>query len=210
MNNKKNRKWRSRLVDAQGRGGPDDNQTRFYICQDTSMTTGKEQMVPWTPCQDPAGNHIKDAQGNTVYEFVGPKHCQPGCKIRVVFNPSMVWLAAKFGVTLAAKQVFITPAPAKAKTLIEGIEIKDYVDPILAGRAARAAMASDVVFDDVPEAVEAESIEPESAPQEKTEDKTVQDKKKKADVKADPKSDDKNESPKKKAKKDVKTVDEEF
>jgi hypothetical protein len=166
-------KWRTRLVDAQGRGGPDDNQTRFYICQDTSMTTGKEQMVPWTPCQDPAGNHIKDASGNTVYEFVGPKHCQPGCKVRVVFNPSMVWLAAKFGVTLAAKQVFITPAPAKAKSTIDGIEIKDYVDPILAGRAARAAMSTDVDIEDAPDNVDAESVDAKA------------DKADKADAKAD-------------------------
>jgi hypothetical protein len=140
-------KWRTRIVDSQGRGGPDESQTKFYICEATDMTTGKEQMVPHTPCQDPAGNHIKDAQGNTVYEFVGPKHCQPGCKVRVVFQPTMVWLASKFGVTLAAKQVFITPAPPKARLAVEGIEIKDYVDPILAGRAARSAMASNDLRD---------------------------------------------------------------
>ena len=140
-------KWHSRLVSPGGRGGPEDNQTKFYICETTDMTTGKEQMVPWTPCQDPAGNHIKDSQGNTVFEFVGPKHCQPGCKVRVVVQPSMVWLAAKFGVTLAAKQVFITPAPPKSKSVVEGIEIKDFVDPILAGRAARAAMSSNELRD---------------------------------------------------------------
>ena len=214
-------KWKSRLVDAQGRGGPDDNQTRFYICQDTSMTTGKEQMVPWTPCQDPAGNHIKDAQGNTVYEFVGPKHCQPGCKIRVVFSPSMVWLAAKFGVTLAAKQVFITPAPPKAKTAIDGIEIKDYVDPILAGRAARAAMTSDIDVDEVPNVDDdvksddkndkADKPAEKPAAADKVADKLAdkpddEPKKKKAD-KADKADKGDNESPKKKK---AKTIDEEF
>ena len=164
-------KWRTRLVDAQGRGGPDEKQTRFYLCQDTSMTTGKEQMVPWIPCQDPAGNHIKDASGNTVYEFVGPKHCQPGCKVRVVFNTSMVWLASKFGTTHLALQVFITPPPVAPKTTIDGIEIKDYVDPILAGRAARAAMSSDIPVDDTPdnagddEVTENTSVHSTSAPQ---------------------------------------------
>lgn len=137
-------KWRSRLVDPQGNGGPSDAQTKFYICENKDMTTGKEQMAPWTPCQDPAGNPIRDAHGNIVWEFVGPKHCQPGCKLTIVYQPTMVWLAAsKFGVTMTAKQVFITPAPPKSKPIVEGIEIVDSVDPIMAGRAARQAMASD-------------------------------------------------------------------
>jgi hypothetical protein len=140
-------KWRSRLVNSQGHGGPDDNQTKFYICENRDMTTGKEQMAPWTPCQDPAGNQIKDASGNTVWEFVGPKHCQPGCKLTIVFQPTMVWLASKFGVTLSAKQIFITPAPSKPKTSVEGIDIVDFVDPILASRAARQALASDDLRD---------------------------------------------------------------
>jgi len=140
-------KWKTRSVDHQGQGGPDDSHTKFYICENRDMTTGKEQMAPWTPCQDPAGNQIKDAAGNTIWEFVGPKHCQPGCKLTVVFQPTMVWLASKFGVTLAAKQVFITPAPAKPKNIIEGIEIVDFVDPILASRAAKLAMASDDLRD---------------------------------------------------------------
>ena len=202
-------KWRTRLVDPQGRGGPSDNETRFYICQDTSMTTGKEQMVPWIPCQDPAGNHIKDSSGNTVYEFVGPKHCQPGCKVRVVFNPSMVWLASKFGVTLAAKQVFITPPPVAAKTSIEGIEIKDYVDPILAGRAARAAMSSDVVLDDAPDNADDDEAPALPAAHEAPAPPAVpaagpapeESKKKKLDADAG--------SPKKKAKA-AKTIDDEF
>ena len=141
-------RWKTRPVTTpQGQGGPDDNQTKFYICESTDPTTGKEQMVPWTPCQDPAGNEIKDALGNPTYEFVGPKHCQPGCKIRVVFQPTMVWLASKFGVTLHAKQVFITPAPPKAKTFIDGLEIKDCVDPILAKKAARMAMSTNSLRD---------------------------------------------------------------
>lgn len=136
-------RWKVRPVTSpQGTGGPADNQTKFYICENIDPTTGKEQMVPWTPCQDPAGNEIKDANGNPTYEFVGPKHCQPGCKIRVVYQTSFVWLASKFGVTLQAKQVFITPAAAKAKYVIEGIEIKDCVDPILAKKAARMAIGS--------------------------------------------------------------------
>jgi len=143
-------KWKSRLVDPQGHGGPDDNQTKFYICENRDMTTGKEQMAPWTPCQDPAGNQVKDASGNTMWEFVGPKHCQPGCKLTIVFQPTMVWLAAKFGITLSAKQVFITPAPPKPKNVVEGIEIKDYVDPILASRAAKQAMSSSQDLDEVP------------------------------------------------------------
>lgn len=140
-------KWRSRLVNSQGHGGPDDNQTKFYICENRDMTTGKEQMAPWTPCQDPAGNQIKDASGNTMWEFVGPKHCQPGSKLTIVFQPTMVWLASKFGVTLSAKQIFITPAPAKPKTSVEGIDIVDFVDPILASRAARQALAGDDLRD---------------------------------------------------------------
>ena len=136
-------RWKTRPVTTpQGQGGPDDNQTKFYICESTDPTTGKEQMVPWTPCQDPAGNEIKDALGNPTYEFVGPKHCQPGCKIRVVFQPTMVWLASKFGVTLHAKQVFITPAAPKAKAFIDGLEIKDCVDPILAKKAVRLALSN--------------------------------------------------------------------
>jgi hypothetical protein len=140
-------KWKTRSVDSQGHGGPNEEQTKFYICEGTDMTTGKEKMAAWTPCQDPAGNQIKDGSGNTMWEFVGPKHCQPGCKIRVVFHPSMVWLSSKFGVTLAAKQVFITPAPPKAKTQLEGIEIVTFVDPILASRAAQQAMSSNDLRD---------------------------------------------------------------
>lgn len=135
-------KWKSRLVDPAGHGGPDDLQTKFYICENRDMTTGKEQMAPWTPCQDPAGNQIKDAHGNVKWEFVGPKHCQPGCKLTIVFQASMVWLASKFGVTLTAKQVFITPAPAKPQTTIDGIEIVPFVDPILASKAARLALVA--------------------------------------------------------------------
>lgn len=142
-------RWKTRHVTSpQGQGGPEDNQTKFYICENVDPTTGKEQMVPWTPCQDPAGNEIKDALGNTTYEFVGPKHCQPGCQIRVVFEPSMIWLSAKFGVTMHAKQVFITPAAPVSKSTIEGIEIKDCVDPVLAKKAARAAMATNDLRDD--------------------------------------------------------------
>jgi hypothetical protein len=59
----------------------------------------------------------------------------------------MVWLASKFGVTLSAKQIFITPAPAKPKTSVEGIDIVDFVDPILASRAARQALAGDDLRD---------------------------------------------------------------
>lgn len=140
-------KWKTRLVDANGRGGPSDSDTKFYICENRDMTTGKEQMAPWTPCQDPAGNQIRDANGNIKWEFVGPKHCQPGCKVTVVFQPTMVWLAAKFGVSLVAKQVFITPAPPKGKSAIEGIEIVDFVDPILASRAAKQAMGHDDLRD---------------------------------------------------------------
>ncbi len=144
-------KWKSRLVDPQRNGGPDDSGTQFYICEGINMSTGKQKMAPWTPCVDPAGHEIKDAHGNTVWEFVGPKHCQPGCKITVVYQPTMVWLASKFGVTLSAKQVFINPAPPKPKSAIEGIEIVETVDPILASKAARAALSSDDVRDDVPD-----------------------------------------------------------
>jgi len=146
-------KWKSRVVDPQRNGGPDDSGTQFYICEGINMSTGKQKMAPWTPCVDPAGHEIKDALGNTMWEFVGPKHCQPGCKITVVYQPTMVWLASKFGVTLSAKQIFITPAPPKPKSAIEGIEIVETVDPILASKAARAALASDDIrdLDDVPD-----------------------------------------------------------
>jgi len=145
-------KWKTRNVDAQGRGGPDDNQTKFYICEGVDMATGKERMAPWTPCVDPAGNQVKDSSGNVVWEFVGPKHCQPGCSVRVVFNPSMVWISTKFGVTLGARQVFITPAPPQAKAVVEGIEIVETVDPIMVTRAAKQATATDELrnLDEVP------------------------------------------------------------
>jgi hypothetical protein len=139
-------KWNSRPVDAQGGGGPDDNQTKFYICEGIDMTTGKEKMAPWTPCVDPAGNQIKDAHGNTKWEFVGPKHCQPGCEVRIVFHASMVWIASKFGVTLSARQVFITPPPPKTKNAVEGIEIVETVDPIMASRAAKQAVNRDDIL----------------------------------------------------------------
>ena len=159
-------RWKSRIVNAQGQGGPDEKQTKFYICENTDPTTGKKQMVPWTPCQDPAGNEIKDSLGNTMYEFVGPKHCQPGSTVRVVFKPSMVWLSSKFGVTLQASQVFITPAAPKAKSAIDGIEIKDFVDPVLAKKAARLAMASndlrEIDFDGLDDAGQSASPEVES------------------------------------------------
>ncbi len=145
-------KWKTRTVDTQGRGGPDDNQTKFYICEGVDMATGKERMAPWTPCVDPAGNQMKDSSGNIVWEFVGPKHCQPGCSVRIVFNPSMVWISTKFGVTLAARQVFITPAPPQAKAVVEGIEIVDTVDPIMVTRAAKQATVTDELrnLDEVP------------------------------------------------------------
>jgi len=155
-------KWKSRLVDAQGRGGPDDKDTKFYICENRDMTTGKDQMAPWTPCQDPAGNQLKDAAGNIMWEFVGPKHCQPGCKLTIVFQPSMVWIAGgKFGVTLAAKQIFITPPPPKPKNIVDGIEIVDFVDPFLASRAAKQAMSSEELkdLDAVPPETDETSIE---------------------------------------------------
>lgn len=139
-------KWNSRPVDAQGGGGPDDNQTKFYICEGIDMTSGKQKMAPWTPCVDPAGNQIKDAHGNTKWEFVGPKHCQPGCEVRVVFHASMVWIASKFGVTLSARQVFITPPPPKTKNAVEGIEIVETVDPIMASRAAKQAVNRDDIL----------------------------------------------------------------
>ena len=140
-------KWRSRLVDSMGHGGPEDSQTKFFLSQGRDMATGKEKMVPKVPCQDPAGNHMRDSNGNTMWEFVGPKHCQPGCSLTVIFQPTMVWLASKFGVTLAAKQIFITPAPPKAKNIVEGIEIVDFVDPILASRAVQLAMSGDDLRD---------------------------------------------------------------
>ena len=145
-------KWKNRTVDAQGRGGPDDNQTKFYICEGVDMATGKERMAPWTPCVDPAGNQVKDSSGNVVWEFVGPKHCQPGCSVRIVFNPSVVWISTKFGVTLGARQVFITPAPPQAKAVVDGIEIVETVDPIMVTRAAKQATASDDLrnLDEVP------------------------------------------------------------
>lgn len=217
-------KWKSRLVDPQRNGGPDDSQTQFYICEGINMSTGKQKMAPWTPCVDPAGHEIKDALGNTLWEFVGPKHCQPGCKITVVYQPTMVWLASKFGVTLGAKQVFITPAPPKPKSAIEGIEIVETVDPILASKAARAALASDDIrdLDDVPDNASADDVAADvtalangvapagsgpsgpsapSAPSALDEEKP---KKRKAD-----KVDDPSKSPKKKVSKTV-TVDESF
>lgn len=136
-------KWKTRLVGPSNSNGPEESHTKFYICENKNMATGKEQMAPMTPCQDPAGNQIRDAHGNVVWEWVGPKHCQPGCRLTIVFQPTMVWLASKFGVTLAAKQVFITPAPPKAKHVVEGIEIVEAVDPIMASRAVRQALASD-------------------------------------------------------------------
>lgn len=146
-------KWKSRIVDAQGRGGPDDNQTKFYICEGVDMATGKERMAPWTPCVDPAGAQVRDAAGNVVWEFVGPKHCQPGCSVRVVFNPGMVWISTKFGVTLNARQVFITPAPPRARAVVDGIEIVETVDPIMVTRAAKQASLTDDLrnLDDVPQ-----------------------------------------------------------
>lgn len=139
--------WRSRMVDPQGSGGPGDEATKFYICEGIDMTTGKEKMAPWTPCLDPSGQPMKDSAGNVMWEFVSPKHCKPGCQIRVVYQPSMVWLASKFGVTLQAKQVFITPPPPKAKAELDGITIVDTVDPIMAARAAKHAMATDELRD---------------------------------------------------------------
>jgi hypothetical protein len=140
-------KWKPRLVDAMGHGGPEDSQTKFFLSQGRDMATGKERVVPKVPCQDPAGNQMLDANGNTMWEFVGPKHCQPGSKLTIIFQPSMVWLAAKFGVTLAAKQVFITPPPPKSRNVVEGIEIVDVVDPILATRAVQLALAGDDLRD---------------------------------------------------------------
>jgi hypothetical protein len=185
-------KWKSRIVDAQGAGGPDDGQTKFYICEGVDMATGKEKMAPWTPCTDPAGNQIKDAVGNTVWEFVGPKHCQPGCELRIVFQPTMVWISSKFGVTLAAKQVFITPAPPKAKTSVEGIEIVETVDPIMAIRATKQALARNELNDlemppeddvEVPEVpVEVPSA---TAPAKKAASEDEKPKKKKAKVSED-------------------------
>lgn len=141
-------KWRARIVDTANKNKPTDEETRFYICEGINMATGKKRMAEMAPCVDPAGNEIKDAQGNTVWEYVGPKHCQRGCKLTIVYQCSMVWLAGtKFGATMKAKQVFITPAPPKPKAMLEGIEIVDTVDPVQAAKAARAAMASDDLRD---------------------------------------------------------------
>jgi hypothetical protein len=64
----------------------------------------------------------------------------------------MVWISTKFGVTLAARQVFITPAPPQAKAVVDGIEIVDTVDPIMVTRAAKQATATDDLrnLDEVP------------------------------------------------------------
>jgi len=140
-------KWKSRLVNAMGFGGPEENQTKFFLSQGKDMATGKEKMVAKVPCQDPAGNHLKDANNNLIWEFVGPKHAQPGSKLTVVFEPKMVWIAAKFGVSFTARQIFITPAPPKPRNVVEGIEIVDYVDPIMAIRAVQLATAGNDVRD---------------------------------------------------------------
>jgi hypothetical protein len=135
--------WLPRLVSAQGTGGPSDKETKFYLSQGRDHATGKERAVPKVPCLDPAGNQKKDEHGNLLWEFVGPKHCQPGCKLAVVFQFSQVWLAGgKFGVTLAAKQVFITPAPPKQTEVVEGYEVTEFVDPILASKAVQMATAN--------------------------------------------------------------------
>ena len=146
-------KWKARLVDANGNGGPGPRQTQFFLNQGPNMVTGKDRMVPKVPVQDPAGNPKKDSNGNPLWEFVGPKHCTPGCLLTIVFEPSP-WLAGgKFGVTLQARQIFITPPAAKPKEIIEGIEIVDTVDHILAGKAVQQALAGDDLRDlDGPEA----------------------------------------------------------
>jgi hypothetical protein len=158
-------KWNSRLVDAQGHGGPDDSQSKFYINEGRDMTTSKEQMAPWTPCQDPAGNQIKDGHGNTVWEFVGPKHCKPGCKLAVVFQPSMVWIAGgKFGLSLHAKQVFITPPPKKPSDQFEDMVIVPRVDPISAMDAAREILNMEGDLDTIPPEKHEEVVEEVVAP----------------------------------------------
>lgn len=148
-------KWKARLVDTNGNGGPGPRQTQFFLNQGPNMVTGKDRMVPKVPVQDPAGNPKKDSNGNPLWEFVGPKHCTPGCQLTVVFEPSP-WLAGgKFGVTLQARQIFITPPAAKPKEVIEGIEIVDTVDPILAGKAVQQALAGDDLRDlDAPDGAE--------------------------------------------------------
>lgn len=140
-------KWRSRLVDSNGHGGPGPRQTQFFLNQGRDMITGKDRMVPKVPVQDPAGNHKRDAAGNVLWEFVGPKHATPGCEITAVLEPSL-WLAGgKFGVTWQARQVFITPPAPKPKEVVDGIEIVDCVDPILAGKAVQQALAGDDLRD---------------------------------------------------------------
>ena len=139
--------WNPRLVDAMGHGGPDDSQTKFFLSSGKNMATGQEIMVGKVPCQDPAGNHMRDSNNNLLWEFVGPKHCQPGSKLTIIFQPSMVWLSQKFGVSLVAKQIFITPPAPKPRNVVPGIEIVDFVDPILASRAVQLATVSDDLRD---------------------------------------------------------------
>lgn len=153
--------WRPRLVDENGRGGPKDNETQFFLAIGKDMTTGIERFVNKVPCIDAAGNHIKDSKGNLVWEFVGPKHCRQGHKLTVVFATNLVWLSdGKFGVKLAAREVYITPTPPKAKGRIEGIEVVNHVDPFLAAKAVQLTTSADDVEGDVPDA----SSEPDAAP----------------------------------------------
>jgi len=143
--------WKSRILDSVGNGGPEDHQTKFYLSQGRDMATGKQRMVAKVPSQDPAGNQMRDSNGNLIWEAVGPKHCQPGSEITVVLSGT-VWIAAKFGVSFTAKQVFITPPPPKARNIVEGIEIVDVVDPLLATRAVQLAVQCDDLrnLDEIP------------------------------------------------------------
>lgn len=145
--------WKPRYVDASGRGGPKDNETNFYLWVGKDMTSGLEKYANKVPCIDAAGNHIKDASDNLVWEFVGPKHCKVGSKLTVVFNSSVVWLSdGKFGVKLAARQVYVMPAPPKTTGRVEGVEIVSYVDPFQAAKAVQmVAAANDDSAEDAPD-----------------------------------------------------------
>lgn len=128
--------FRDRLVSE---GPVSDRDTRFYLHLPSS---GK--YTDKVPVVDGSNKPVTGPDGKIVWRWVGPQDCKPYSKVSAVIALSKIYVSAEFGITLAAKQVYIKPAPPKTSLNAENVEDDVDADAALAalGLGAGAAAAA--------------------------------------------------------------------
>lgn len=125
-----------------------DNETMFFLYMNKDPVSGIDNYADRVPVIDAAGHQIKDNQNNGLWRYVGPQDCKPNSRITVIFTASRVWISdVRFGITIAAKKVYIKPPPPKVTQVLEGVRTLTSVDIATASRAVLNTLTAEDASD---------------------------------------------------------------